>query len=61
MWYVAGAGCSDIMHNCSGHGYCDYCFGHCTCDEGWGAATDVVSDYIMLDCSARTYISDIDV
>lgn len=28
---IAGAGCSDIMHNCSGHGYCDFCFDRCTC------------------------------
>jgi hypothetical protein len=50
---LSGMGCLDILSNCSGHGACDYCLSMCTCEEGWGAPTDVIADYTMLDCSNR--------
>ena len=51
-----GTGCSHLK-NCSGHGTCDYCYGKCICDEGYGAATDLIvrGRDVSNSCSKRKF------
>ncbi len=45
---------SDCQNSCSGHGRCSNSpYFICSCDEGWGAATDI-AEYKTPDCSLRT-------
>jgi hypothetical protein len=52
-----GCACAEIRarcpNDCNGHGVCDYGTGACSCDIGWGSATDI-TEYKALDCSQRT-------
>ncbi|CAM9380098.1 unnamed protein product, partial [Ascophyllum nodosum] len=45
------AGCT-LFNWCNGHGTCNTATTTCTCDEGWGADTDITL-YRAADCSAR--------
>ena len=45
---------SDCQNSCSGHGLCsNHPFFICSCDEGWGADSDV-AEYKAPDCSLQT-------
>lgn len=37
-----GTGCTHYR-NCSGHGICDYCTQKCSCSEGYGSSSDVIT------------------
>ena len=45
-------------NSCSSHGTCDSETALCSCDDGWGSATDV-AQYKAPDCSLRTCPSDV--
>jgi hypothetical protein len=50
--HAAWAGGCDQLNNCNGHGSCAGATAICTCNEGWGALSDVTL-YRAPDCSAR--------
>jgi EGF-like domain len=50
--HAAWAGGCDQLNNCNGHGSCAGATAICTCNEGWGATSDVTL-YRAPDCSAR--------
>eukprot|EP00981_Chlorochromonas_danica_P003533 scaffold659_cov192-Ochromonas_danica.AAC.46 len=50
-----GTGC-DNLNGCNSQGQCDYTFGRCLCDDGFGSSADkekTLTDDFPLDCSGR--------